>query len=53
MGDPIPVGISLSAATDAFHESYKTGENAIIGICASSEHSQNALAFLRYCLDLS
>ena len=53
MGEPIPVGISLSAATDAFHESYKMGENAIIGICASSEQSQNALAFLRYCLGLS
>ena len=52
MDNPIPVAISLTAAGDAFHESYKIGENAIIGICASSEQSQNALAFLRYCLDI-
>lgn len=50
MNDPIPVAISLNAATDAFKENYRFGENAVIGICSSSERSENALAFLRYCL---
>jgi hypothetical protein len=53
MGDPIPVAVSLSAATDACKQAYQFGENAAICICASSEHSQNALAFLRYCFGLS
>lgn len=53
MEDPIPVAISLNAATDAFKEAYHFGENAVIGICASSEQAQNALAFLRYCFGLS
>ena len=51
MADPIPVAISLNAATDAFKEAYQYDENAVIGICASSEQTQNALAFLRYCLE--
>lgn len=50
MTEPIPVGISLNTATDAFREAYHFGEEAVIGICASSEHSANALAFLRYLL---
>lgn len=53
MENPIPVAISLNAATDAFKEAYRFDENAVIGICASSEQSQNALAFLRYCFGLS
>ena len=53
MAEPVPVGISLNAATDAFKEAYHFGEEAVIGICASSEHSENALAFLHYCLGLS
>lgn len=53
MEDPIPVAISLNAATDAFKEAYQFGNNAVIGICASSEQSQNALSFLRYCFGLS
>ena len=51
MADPIPVAISLNTATDAFKEAYHFGEEALIGICASSEQAQNALAFLRYCLE--
>ena len=53
MADPIPVAISLTAATQAFKENYCFGETAVIGICASSEQSQNALAFLRYCFGFS
>ena len=53
MADPIPVAISLNTATDAFKEAYHFGEEALIGICASSEQTQNALAFLRYCFGLS
>ena len=50
MGDPIPVAVSLKAATEEFRETYRFGENAVIGICASASYPQNALAFLRYCL---
>lgn len=50
MTSPIPVGISLDAATEEFQEVYRFGEDAVIGICANSEQTQNALAFLRYCL---
>ena len=53
MENPIPVAISLNAATDAFKEAYQFGEKAVIGICASSKQAQNALAFLRYCFGLS
>jgi len=53
MADPIPVAISLTAATQAFKENYCFGETAVIGICANSEQSQNAVAFLRYCFGLS
>ena len=51
MQRPIPVAISLDAATDAFKEAYRFGEDALIGICASSQHAQNALAFLHYCIE--
>lgn len=51
MGDPIPVAISLNAATDEFKANYRFREDAVIGICASASYPQNALAFLRYCLN--
>lgn len=50
MTDPIPVGISLEAATDAFREAYLFQEDSIIGICAVSPFPENAQAFLHYCL---
>lgn len=53
MAEPVPVGISLNAATDAFKEAYHFGEEAVIGICASSAHPENALSFLLYSLGLS
>ena len=53
MVNPIPVGIDLSAATDAFHSSYTFSSKVpVIGICASSEHPGSALAFLQYALGL-
>lgn len=52
MDDPIPVGISLSAATEDFKSAYIMRENSVIGICANASYPQNALAFLRYCLDI-
>lgn len=53
MEDPIPIGISLSAASQAFSECYSFAtQDAVIGICASTEHLENALAFLRYCFEL-
>ena len=51
MKDPVPVGVSLSIATDAFKESYVFGSDAVIGICASAPYRENALAFLRHCLN--
>ena len=52
MKDPIPVAISLNAATDAFKEAYLFGESAVISICANSEQAENAAAFLRHCLGI-
>lgn len=52
MADPIPVGISLTAASDAFSESYHFAGNSLIGICKSSEYPELAQAFLRHCLSL-
>lgn len=50
MADPIPVAVSLDAATDAFREAYQFADSSVIGICAASACPENALAFLRYCL---
>ena len=50
MTDPIPVGISLKAADNAFKDAYTFDENAVIGICASAPFPDNAQAFLRYVL---
>ena len=47
MEDPVPVGISLDAATAEFKEAYRFYGKNVIGLCASSEHMDNALAFLR------
>lgn len=53
MVDPVPVGIDLSAATDAFHNTYSfTDSNAIIGICSTSERTEIAVAFIRFALGL-
>lgn len=53
MADPIPVAVSLDAATDAFKEAYHFDAGCVIGICASSEQMENARSFFRYCLGLS
>lgn len=53
MTDPIPVAVDLTSATAAFSESYHFDSEAVIGICSSASSPQNALAFLRYCFDLS
>ena len=53
MIDPIPVGIDLSAATDAFHNIYSfAGDDAVIGICATSERMLTAVAFIKFTLGL-
>ena len=53
MTDPIPVGIDLVAATQAFHDSYSfASDKAVIGICTSSERNSVALAFLQYAFGL-
>lgn len=53
MGDPIPVAVDLTAATNEFSNAYRFAGDGVLGICASTEQPQNALAFLRYCLGLS
>lgn len=53
MADPIPVAVSLEAASQSFHNAYTFVEGSVIGICVTSGHPENALAFFRYCLDLS
>ena len=51
MIDPIPVGIDLSEATDAFHNAYAfVGDEAVIGICSTSERILSAVAFIRFAL---
>ena len=52
MSNPIPVAISLQAATDAFQEAYTFPGEAAICICVNSEKAENALAFVRHCFDL-
>ena len=53
MTDPIPVGIDLSAATQAFHDSYIFAcDTPVIGICASSKKVGFALSFLQYTFGL-
>lgn len=50
MQDPVPVAVSLEAATEDFKNNYRfTGTN-LMGICANSKQKENALAFFRYCL---
>lgn len=53
MGEPVPVAISLQAATQAFQDAYTFPGDAAICICASSEQAENALAFIRHCFALS
>lgn len=50
MDDPVPVAISLEAASEEFANAYRFWGTNVIGICASSEHTDNALAFLKYAL---
>lgn len=50
MEDPVPVGISLDAASEEFKAAYRFMGKNVIGICASSEHADNALAFIKYAL---
>ena len=53
MTDPIPVGIDLKAATQAFHNSYTfTCKVPVFGICITSERPDAALAYLQYAFDL-
>ena len=50
MKDPVPVAVSLEVASEDFHDAYQFIGTNLMGICASSEHSKNAQAFLRYAL---
>lgn len=53
MTDPIPVGIELSAATQAFRSSYTFSSDVpVLGICVSSANPGIALSFLQYALGL-
>ena len=53
MADPIPVAVSLRAASQSFQDTYGfIPEDVIIGVCANTEHPENVLAFLRYTLSV-
>ena len=53
MTDPIPVGIDLSAATQAFRSSYTFSSDVpVLGLCVSSANPGIALSFLQYALGL-
>jgi hypothetical protein len=53
MQDPIPVGIDISAATEAFLESYSfASEETVIGICAGSARQDIATLFLQFTFGL-
>lgn len=52
MSDPVPVGIDINAANNAFLENYRFLSNdPVIGICRSSQRVDNAKLFLRYIFD--
>lgn len=54
MIDPIPVGIDISIATEAFQKVYTLhGTRAVIGICSTSERPETAFSFLLFSLGLS
>lgn len=53
MTDPVPVGIDLAAASEAFHNAYQfSAEDPVIGICSTTEKSETSVNFLRYIFDL-
>lgn len=53
MADPIPVGIDISAAAQAFRDSYTfRRDTVVIGICTASERESTALAYLKYAFGL-
>ena len=53
MQDPIPVGIDINAATEAFLESYSfASEETVIGICAGSARQDIAALFLQFAFGL-
>ncbi len=53
MVDPIPVGIDITTATDAFRGSYTfASENVALGICAGSAHPETASTFLTFAFGL-
>ena len=52
MEDPVPVGISLDAASADFQNCYHFTGESLIGICESTAYPETAKAFLRYCFSL-
>ena len=53
MGDPVPVGIDLFAASDAFRSAYTFSSNSVaFGICSTTEKNEIAVDFIRYVFEL-
>ena len=53
MGDPIPVGIDLSAASEAFHSAYTFSSDSVaLGICSTTEKNEIAVDFIWYVFEL-
>lgn len=51
--DPVPVGIDLSAASEAFHNAYTFSSDSVaLGICSTTEKKETAVDFIRYVFEL-
>ena len=48
MKDPVPVAVSLKAASQDFLSAYRFSGTSLLGICKSSAYQENAVSFLRY-----
>ena len=53
MIDPVPVGIDLAAASEAFRNAYTfTSDSIALGICSTTEKTETAINFILYVFEL-
>lgn len=53
MTEPIPVGLDVAGATEAFRSSYQFLGKPVMGVSISSERPETARVFLKYCYGLA